>query len=470
LYINIIVEEAESAMANKTTLPDTSAVLHRNLRRTPPLVTGGEGVYLIDGEGRRYIDASGGAAVSCLGHGHPRVIEAIKDQLGKVEFAHTSFFTNAPSEQLAAMLIARAPEGFGKGRVAFLGSGSEAMEASMKLARQYFVEIGEPDRVHFISRRMSYHGNTLGALAVGGHAGRRAIYQPILIETSQISPCYAYRNKRDDETPETYGRRVADELETEILRLGPGTVAAFVAEPIVGATLGTVTAVPGYFARIREICDRHGVLFIADEVMCGMGRSGAMFATGQEQVRPDIITIAKGLGAGYQPIAAMMASERVVEGLMAGSGLLSNGHTYMSHAIACAASIAVIETIEDEDLLGNVNRMGQLLSRRLHETFGQHPHIGDIRGRGLFQSLELVANRETKQPFAAANQLAAKIKIEAQGLGLICYPSNGTADGVNGDHVLLAPPFIINEGHVDEIVEKLRLTLASTLHPPKIAA
>lgn len=457
-------------MSDLAPRPDSSAILHRNLRKIPPLAAMGNGVHLVDVEGRRYLDASGGAAVSCLGHGHPRVTAAIIAQLGKLEYAHTSFFTNEPSERLAQMLVDRAPAGFGKGRVAFLGSGSEAMEAALKLVRQYFVEIGQPGRTRFISRRMSYHGNTLGALAVGGHAGRRAVYQPILIETSQIAPCYAYRDQRDDETAEAYGLRAADELDAEIRRLGPETVAAFVAEPIVGATLGTVPPVPGYLARIREICDRHGVLFIADEVMCGMGRAGAMFVTAQENVRPDIITIAKGLGAGYQPIAATMASERVAGAIEAGSGLLANGHTYMSHAVACAASVAVIETIEDEELLDNVTRMGALLSRRLHEVFGQHANVGDIRGRGLFQSLELVANRETKQPFAAKNQLAAKIKQAAQDLGLICYPSTGTADGVNGDHILLAPPFIINESHVDEIVEKLRAALEGTLPAAKIAA
>ena len=457
-------------MSQPSPRANASAVLHRNLRSTPQLALKGDGVHLVDAEGRRYLDASGGAAVSCLGHGHPRVTAAIIAQLGKLEYAHTSFFTNEPSEKLAQMLVERAPAGFGKGRVAFLGSGSEAMEAALKLARQYFVEIGQPQRTRFISRRMSYHGNTLGALAVGGHAGRRALYQPILIETSQIAPCYAYRDQREGETEEAYGLRVADELDAEIRRLGPESVAAFIAEPIVGATLGSVTAVPGYFVRIREICDRHGVLFIADEVMCGMGRAGAMFVSAQEGVRPDIITIAKGLGAGYQPIAATMASERVAGAIEAGSGLLANGHTYMSHAIACAASIAVIETIEAEGLLDNVQLMGALLSRRLNEAFGQHPHVGDIRGRGLLQSLELVADRDSKQPFPAKEGLAARIKQTAQGLGLICYPSSGTADGVNGDHVLLAPPFTIDAGHVDEIVEKLGAALAATLPAARSAA
>jgi adenosylmethionine-8-amino-7-oxononanoate aminotransferase len=457
-------------MSQPSPRANASAVLHRNLRSTPQLALAGDGVHLVDAAGRRYLDASGGAAVSCLGHGHPRVTAAIIAQLGKLEYAHTSFFTNEPSEKLAQMLVDRAPAGFGKGRVAFLGSGSEAMEAALKLARQYFVEIGQPQRSRFISRRMSYHGNTLGALAVGGHAGRRALYQPILIETSQIAPCYAYRDQHEGETQEAYGLRVADELDAEIRRLGPESVAAFIAEPIVGATLGSVTAVPGYFARIREICDRHGVLFIADEVMCGMGRAGAMFVSAQEGVRPDIITIAKGLGAGYQPIAATMASDRVAGAIEAGSGLLANGHTYMSHAVACAASIAVIETIEAERLLDNVQGMGALLSRRLNEAFGQHPHVGDIRGRGLLQSLELVADRDGKQPFAAKEGLAARIKQTAQGLGLICYPSSGTADGVNGDHVLLAPPFTIDAGHVNEIVDKLGAALAATLPAARSAA
>ena len=440
-----------------------SAVLHRNLRATPPLAVSGHGPYIVDAQGKQYLDASGGAAVSCLGHAHPRVAEAIRTQLGKLEYAHTSFFTNQPTEELAAMLMARAPAGFGQGRVAFVSSGSEAMEVALKLARQYFVELGQPARVRFISRSMSYHGNTLGALAVGGHAGRRALYQPLLMETSQISPCYAYRGRRDDETLAAYGTRVADELDAEIRRLGPETVAAFIAEPVVGATLGSVPAVAGYFARIRKICDRHGVLFIADEVMCGLGRTGALFVTGQENVRPDIITIAKGLGAGYQPIGGTMVCERVAQAIEDGSGLLANGHTYMSHAVACAASIAVIRTIEDDGLLANVDRMGDMLSRRLHEKFGQHPHIGDIRGRGLFQSLELVADRDTKRPFQAEHKLAIRIRAAALENGLICYPSSGTADGTNGDHVLFAPPFTIDESHVDELIDKLARALTASL-------
>jgi len=443
--------------------PLPSALLHRNLHRVPPMVVRGEGSWLIDTEGRRYLDASGGAAVACIGHGHPRVTAAIREQLERVSYIHSSFFTNAPAEALARRLVAGAPAGFGQGLVSFVGSGSEAMEAALKMARQYHVERGEPARSRIISRRMSYHGNTLGALAVGGHAGRRAIYAPLLMETFQVAPCFAYRFRRDDESEEAYGLRAADELEAEILRLGPGTVAAFVAEPVVGATIGTVPPVPGYFRRIREICDRHGVLLVADEVMCGMGRCGSLFAIAQEGVAPDIITVAKGLGAGFQPIGAMMASEKVVSALRAGTGLHAHGHTYMSHAIACAGALAVLEVIEEEQLVGAVQRQGAALEAALRDAFGDHPRIGDIRGRGLFWSLEVVEDRATKTPFPAAQKLAPRIQAEAQSRGLICYPTAGTADGVNGDHVLLAPPFTVTDEEIGIIVSLLRDTFAAVL-------
>ncbi|MEO3471786.1 aspartate aminotransferase family protein [Roseomonas sp. CAU 1739] len=440
-----------------------SALLHRDLRRTPPVVVRGEGCWLVDGEGRRYLDASGGAAVSCLGHAHPRVTAAIRAQLDRVEYAHTSFFTNEPAEALAERLIALAPEGFGAGLATFVGSGSEAVEAALKLARQYHVERGEPTRTRFISRRMSYHGNTLGALAVGGHAGRRAMYQPMLAETFQIAPCHAWRDAAPGESTETYGLRVADELDAMIRRLGAQTVAAFIAEPVSGASLGSAPPVPGYFRRIREICDAHGVLFIADEVMCGMGRCGSVFAIAEEGVAPDLITIAKGLGAGYQPIGALLAGQRVVDAIRAGSGLLAHGHTYMSHAVACAASLAVLDVIEEEQLLGRVQRQGALLECGLREAFGDHPHVGDIRGRGLFWSLELVRDRGSRDPFPQELRLAPRIKVAAQARGLICYPSSGTADGVAGDHVLLAPPFIVTDAEIAEIVTRLSATLAAVL-------
>jgi adenosylmethionine-8-amino-7-oxononanoate aminotransferase len=440
-----------------------SAVLHRTLATTPALAVAGDGCYLIDGDGKRYLDASGGAAVSSLGHSQPDVIAAIQRQVASLPYAHTSFFTNGPAERLAAKLVALAPPGFGAGRVAFVGSGSEAMEVALKLARQHFIERGEPARSHFIARRMSYHGNTLGALSVGGHFQRRAMYAPMLMPATHVPPCHAYRFRRDDESDRAYGRRVADELEAEILRVGPERVAAFVAEPVVGATLGCAPAVEGYFARIREICDAHGVLFIADEVMCGMGRTGTMFAIEHDGVCPDIVTLGKGLGAGYLPIGATMASERVIGAIESGSGALANGHTYMSHAVACAGALAVLECIERGRLLDNVRAQGTQLRAALEQRFGDHPHVGDIRGRGLFLALELVEDRKEKRPFPRSRRLAESIRSAGMRRGLVCYPSSGTADGERGDHVLLAPPYILTERQVDEIVDKLDATLDSVL-------
>ncbi len=440
-----------------------SAVLHRNLHETPRMAAAGEGVWLIDAAGKRYLDASGGAAVSCLGHSHPAVIAAVQRQVATLPYAHNGFFTSEPAEQLAALLIARAPVGFGAGRVAFVGSGSEAMEVALKLARQYWIERGEPTRSRFIARRMSYHGNTLGALAISGNMQRRAPYAPMLMEVSHIPPCHAYRGQRADETETAYGWRVADALEAEILRIGPETVAAFVAETVAGATLGCVPAVAGYFARIREICDRYGVLFIADEVMCGMGRTGTLFALEPDGVCPDIITVAKGLGAGYQPIGATLASQRIVSTIAAGSGMLANGHTYMSHAVACAASLAVLRTIEEENLLDAVQARGAELREALNARFGQHPNVGDIRGVGLFQAVELVADRQTKAPFPRSLRLAETIKAIALEDGMLCYPSAGAADGFSGDHVLLAPPYIVTSAEIAEIVDRLDRAVARAI-------
>lgn len=431
-----------------------SHVLHRSLTQSYPTAVRGDGAYLIDSEGRRYLDASGGAAVSCLGHSDAAVIEAVRRQVGTLAYAHTSFFTTEPMEQLADFLIARAPAGMRS--VYFVSGGSEAVEAALKLARQYFVEIGQPQRTYLIARRQSYHGNTLGALATGGNAWRRQQFQPLLIDVSHVSPCYAYRDQAVGETPEAYGERLARELEAEILRLGADKVMAFVAEPVVGATLGAVPAVPGYFKRVREICDRHGVLLILDEVMCGMGRTGSLFAAEQEGISADLITIAKGLGAGYQPIGATLVSERIHDAIAQGSGFFQHGHTYIGHATACAAALAVQKTIEERDLLARVRSLGLDLQQRLQQAFGAHPHIGDIRGRGLFQGLELVAERDGKAPFPAEAKLHARIKKAAMQEGLLCYPMGGTLDGRRGDHILLAPPFILEEAQLDELVDKLQ--------------
>lgn len=440
-----------------------SSVLHRSLVSPPVRAVGGEGCWLIDGEGRRYLDASGGAAVSSLGHSQPDVVAAVRTQVATLPYAHTSFFTNPPAEALAAKLVAGAPRGFGAGRVAFVGSGSEAMEVALKLVRQHFVERGEIDRTHFIARRMSYHGNTLGALSVGGHMQRRAMYAPMLMPATHVSPCYAYRFRQEGESDEAYGWRAADELDAEIRRIGPYRVAAFIAEPVVGATLGCVPAVRGYFARVREICDRHGVLFVADEVMCGMGRCGTLFAMEHEGVCPDLITLGKGLGAGYMPIGATMASERVVAPLERGSGALANGHTYMSHPIACAASLAVLEVMERDRLVERVREKGLRLRASLAARFDAHPHVGDIRGRGLFQALELVEDRASKRPFPRARRIAERLRTAGLAHGLVCYPSSGTADGERGDHVLLAPPYVIDDAEIAILVDKLDAALADAL-------
>ena len=438
-----------------------SHVFHRQPRQDYPVAVAGEGMLLVDQAGRRYLDASGGAAVSCLGHGHPRVTRAIKDQLDRLAYAHTSFFTSEPAEQLADQLIAGAPEGID--RVYFVSGGSEAIEAALKLARQYFVEIGEPQRRHFIARRQSYHGNTLGALAVGGNAWRRQQFEPLLVEVTHVSPCYPYRGKAPGEGDEAYGARLAAELEATVQRLGPAGVIGFIAEPVVGATLGAVPAVPGYFKAVRQICDRHGMLLILDEVMCGMGRTGTLFACEQDGVRPDLVTIAKGLGAGYQPIGATLVAQTIFEAIRDGSGFFQHGHTYMAHPVACAAALAVQRTIIEEELLSRVREQGSKLRALLTERLGQHPNIGEIRGRGLFQGLEFVADRASRQAFPPELKLHARIKAEAMARGLLCYPMGGTVDGRRGDHLLLAPPFIVTEGELEAVVERLEQAIVAAV-------
>ena len=429
-------------------------IFQRHTRADLPVAVRGEGLYLYDKNGRRYLDAAGGAAVSCVGHGHPRVIAAIKKQLDHLAYAHTSFFTTEAAEMLADQLVAHAPTGIE--RVYFNCGGSEGIEAALKLARQYFLELGEPQREHVIGRWQSYHGNTIGALAAGGNRWRRKPFEPLLPKFHHVSACYSYREKHVDESEEQYGARVADELETEIERLGSGTVAAFIAETVVGATLGAVAAVPGYFKRVREICDRHGVLLILDEVMCGMGRTGSLHACEQEGIAPDLMVIAKGLGGGYQPIGALLVAGKIFSAIREGSGFFQHGHTYMGHPVACAAALEVQHVIEDEDLLANVRRQGHNLQRALTQNLAEHPHVGDIRGRGLFQAVEFVADPESKEPFDPALGLNARVKREAMARGLMCYPMGGTVDGQRGDHVLLAPPFIVDEQIVETIATQLR--------------
>jgi adenosylmethionine-8-amino-7-oxononanoate aminotransferase len=440
----------------------TSRVLHRSLRETPPKAIGGEGIYLFAEDGRRVIDASGGAAVSCLGHQHPRVIAAMAKQASTLAYAHTAFFSSEPAEALAETLVGHEPGGLAYAY--FVSGGSEAIEASIKLARQYFIERGEPQRQHFIARRQSYHGNTLGALSAGGNAWRRAPYAPLLSDAfSHVTPAFAYHEKHEGESDAQFVARLAAELEAEFQRLGPDTVAAFLAEPVVGATAGAVTAPDGYFRAMREICDRHGALLILDEVMCGMGRSGTTHAWEQEGVAPDIQAIAKGLGGGYQPIGAMLASGRIIDAIRAGSGAFQHGHTYLAHPLACAAALAVQDVIREDALLDRVKERGRQLEQRLTERFGNHRHIGDIRGRGLFWAIELVADRASRTSFDPALKLNQKIKAEAFANGLGCYPGGGTVDGVRGDHVLLAPPYIVSTEEIDLIVDKLGTAVDNVL-------
>jgi adenosylmethionine-8-amino-7-oxononanoate aminotransferase len=428
-------------------------VLHRSIAHRYPVAVSGTGIFIRDATGKDYIDASAGAAVSCLGHSHPDVLAAMREQLDTLEYAHTSFFTTRAAEDLADDLVAQAPAGLD--HVFYVSGGSEAIEAALKLARQYFVERGEPNRRHVIARRQSYHGVTLGALAVGGREWQRRQFAPLLIETHHVSPVYEYRDRGPHETTEAYGARLARELEAKIEELGGETVIAFVAEPVVGATLGAVPAVPGYFRAVRQICDRFGILLILDEVMCGMGRTGTLHACEQEGVSPDLLAIGKGLGGGYMPIGALMLRQEIFSTLADGSGAFQHSHTYTGHPLACAAALAVQRIIRRDDLLANVRRQGAHLARRLNERFGNHPFVGDIRGRGLFQGLELVADRGSKEPFDPARKLHARVKHEAMMRGLMVYPMGGTVEGVRGDHVLLAPPFIISAGEVDMVVERL---------------
>ena len=421
----------------------------------------GDGIYLIDEGGRRYVDACGGAAVSCLGHGHPDIIAAVAEQTASLEFVHTGFFTSEAAEQLAAIVAQASPGTLD--RVWFTSSGSEAIEAALKLARQYHLERGDLARTKYVARRLSYHGNTLGALAAGGSAWRRAPYAPMLIDVSLVDPCFEYRFAEPGETSEDYGRRAADSLEQEILRLGPETVIAFVAETVVGATTGAVPPVPGYLKQIREICTRYGVLMILDEVMCGSGRTGTFLACKQEDVVPDIVTLGKGLGAGYQPIGAVVCTSEVYDAVAGGSRALKHGQTYNAHPVGCAAALAVQKVIAKDDLLGRVREAGERLSDLLVDRFGNHPHVGDIRGRGLLQAIELVADRTSKAPFDAELALHERAKADAFSRGLLIYPGGGTADGRSGDHILLAPPYNVSDEELDMIVDLLGQTVDAVL-------
>lgn len=431
-----------------------SQIIHRSLRSTPPVAVSAQGAYITDAAGKRYLDACGGAAVSCLGHAHPDVLAAMHRQIDQLAYAHTGFFTSDTVEQLAAQLTRTAPGDLNYAY--FVSGGSEAVETALKLARQYFVEIGQPQRTRFVARAQSYHGNTLGALAVGGNEWRRRQFAPLLIDVVRVSACNAYRDRRADESEQAYTQRLLNELEQAILEAGPETLIGFCAETVVGATTGATPPTPGYLQGVRRLCDKYGMLYIADEVMCGMGRTGTLHAFEQDDVVPDIVTIAKGLGGGYQPIGAVLASEKIVAALQAGSGLFQHGHTYICHPTAAAAALAVQQVIERDNLLEAVKTQGARLHQQLRQVLGELPHVGDTRGRGLFAGVELVEDKASKRPFDPAFKLHAQIKANCMARGLMVYPMGGTLDGQYGDHILIAPPFIVTASQIDFVVDTLR--------------
>ncbi|GAB7340953.1 hypothetical protein MBLNU457_7297t1 [Dothideomycetes sp. NU457] len=419
--------------------PPKSSVLHRSLHTSPPHVISAQGKYLHLSNGQKILDATGGAAVSCLGHGNARVKKAVMAQMDQVAYCHSAFYGTS--------------------------AGSEAMDAAMKLARQYFVETAQPQRTRFIARRQSYHGATLGSLAMGGHAARRAIYEPLLLDNiSHVSPCNAYR-MREGETEERYLARLIRELEEEFEAVGPQTVCAFVAEPVVGAALGCVPPVRGYFEAVRKVCDRYGALLILDEVMCGIGRTGSLHAWQDPLVGvvPDIQTVGKGLGAGYAPIAAVLVGQRVVDVLEKGTGAFSHGQTYQGHPLSCAAALEVQRVIRDKRLVQNVASLGVYLERLLREQVAPLPYVGNVRGRGFFWGIEFVQDKQTKEPFPLERGVATGVHelgmLEPYNISL--YPGNGTMDGKRGDHVLIAPAYNVQREDIELIVATTARVIAA---------
>lgn len=430
-----------------------SSVFYRNSNKVYPRAVESRGMYIYDETGKEYLDMSGGAAVSCLGHQHPIVVKALCDQIQTMSYAHTSFFSNDPQEKLADKLASK----FGElgAKVYFTSGGSEANETAIKLAWQFWQSKGQKNKQKIISREHSYHGNTYGALSISGNKPRRRRMGDILQEWPRIEACNIYRGKRADESLEAFGLRTANSLEAMIHSEGADTIAAFIAEPIVGASLGVMPAAPGYFKRIREICDEHNILLIADEIMCGMGRTGTFYAHEQDGFLPDIVTLAKGIAGGYQPLAATIARAKVYESIAQDGNNFDHGHTYAGHAAACAAGVAVIGVIEDQNLLDNVVNQGEALHKALMDAFQDHPNIGDIRGRGLFRSLEIVADKYTKNPFPDDKAITKRLMQAVIKNGLICYPGGGSEIDGLGSHILLAPPFILESKHIDQLIAKL---------------
>jgi adenosylmethionine-8-amino-7-oxononanoate aminotransferase len=438
-----------------STVTHTTQLFSRNLRKQYLLAVRGEGCWIEDAEGRRYLDASGQAAVVSIGHGVQEIGRAMAEQSGRMAFAHTTQFHTEPAEILAARVLAIAPHNFRNGgRVYFTSGGSEATETAIKLARQYFLESKQPSRYRIIARRQSYHGSTLGAMAVSGNVTRRAPYAPLLPEWGHVAPCFCYHCPFDKTFPEC-NLACADDLETFLRGNDASSVAAFLFEPVVGATLGAAPAVDGYTARIAEICRKHGILVIADEVMSGMGRTGKPFASEHWGLEPDIILTGKGIASGYAPLGAVLVAPGIVEAFEKGSAAFTHGFTYQSHPVATAAGNAVFDFLETHKLLERVAPAGEALRKALKLLDG-HPHVGQVRGLGLLQGVEFVRDLAKREPFPREAEIAEKIRQAALEKNVLLYPGQGCFDGVRGDHVLLAPPFLIKPEECDLIAQALR--------------
>jgi adenosylmethionine-8-amino-7-oxononanoate aminotransferase len=435
-----------------------SALFPRNFRKTYPVAVRGDGCWIIDRDGRRYLDASGQAAVVSVGHGVLEIGRAMAEQSSQAAFAHTTQFHSEPAEKLAQRLLAFAPSNFRSGgRVYFTSGGSEATETAIKLARQFHLESGQPSRYRVVSRRQSYHGSTLGAMTVSGNVTRRAPYQPLLAEWGHTAPCFCYHCPFEKEFPEC-GIICADDLDHFLEKNDAAGVAAFIFEPVVGATLGAAVPPDGYVQRIVEICRRRGILLIADEIMSGMGRTGTPFAIQHWSVEPDIILVGKGIASGYAPLGAVLVAPRVVEAFERGSGAFQHGFTYQAHPVATAAGNAVLDYIEAQNLFDRVQPAAAILRKEL-STLESHPHIGEIRGLGLLLGIEFVRNKSTREPFPKKENIADRFRQAALDENVLTYPTQGCVDGTNGDHILLAPPFSISPSECRLIANALRSAL-----------
>lgn len=440
-------------------MSNDDALFPRNFRKMLPVAVRGEGSWLFSADGRKFLDAAGQAAVINIGHGASEIGRAMAEQSSQLAFAHTSQFHSIPAEKLAARLLALAPPNFRKGgRVYFTSGGSEATETAIKLVRQYHLEKEQPARYRILSRRQSYHGSTVGAMTVSGNLARRAPYQPLLAEWGHIAPCFCYHCPFDKTFPQCH-LACADDLDSILAGNDPASAAAFVFEPVVGATLGAAVPPEGYVARIAAICRERGVLLIADEVMTGIGRTGKPFAVQHWGIEPDIILTGKGIASGYAPLGAVLVSSNVVEAFENGTGTFKHGFTYQAHPVATAAGNAVLDYIESHNLFERVVPAAQALFTAI-APLRSHRHVGDIRGLGLLLGIEFVRDKSTRAPFDPSQMIAEKIRLAAMEEGVLTYPTQGCVDGARGDHILLAPPFIITSEESALIANALTSALA----------